>query len=623
MARRESFTERRRRLLTRQVAALERLEPKGSIGDLSSPLGLAYQAIAGAGLAHTLRAWRAVPPPDRAAAVTVAPRRYGVDPGREPARVPPPAVPVWTGGNRAPAAAAVASGSSSRELGATSGPVRRTPAGASSAYAVGLPARAEAPSGSGGALARGGPVGDGGAAGTQGAGRPRPAPAPAAADAPPAAPPRPSSGQPAPSAAGTGGEIRAGQGDGSGDAGPDFVHPNFEFYTFNLSTATIFFPSAYQYATLGGTTVLSAQLRMQPPNSGSYSYSFDWDTSGLTHAASTSTTDNLLSITWNNTNATAAVDTVTLRVYVNGAGPYSETYSFYVPTAADGGAGAAALMPEVIGPDARRPGATTIPTHNAEIEALTGAVRTAVALPTYNPNVAPLVLAYNSLAADSRPIFLVHHAHTASDPAVYSAYLVLDGQTYATYYYAVGFGASLDFLTYGTVAQFALQADATGLATGRYAYTVSLNGSPAGSGYATVVNDASSTLGAGWSILGMERVVTVNGGTGNQGAFLDVSAGDALWFTGVPGPSMTYTSPAGEYSTLKQEADNSFTRTLKDGTKKLYRSADGRLVATVDRNGLRTTYAYDGSGRLATIVSVPRTPLRRVLPTPALLCGPS
>lgn len=57
MSGRPSFTALRRRRLARVVSTLERLESKNSIGDLSNPLGLAYQAIAGAGLAALLSRW--------------------------------------------------------------------------------------------------------------------------------------------------------------------------------------------------------------------------------------------------------------------------------------------------------------------------------------------------------------------------------------------------------------------------------------------------------------------------------------------------------------------------------------------------------------------------------------
>ena len=46
--------------------------------------------------------------------------------------------------------------------------------------------------------------------------------------------------------------------------------------------------------------------------------------------------------------------------------------------------------------------------------------------------------------------------------------------------------------------------------------------------------------------------------------------------------------------------DNSFTRTLKNGTTIEY-DADGFMTARVDRNGNATSYAYDASDNLTTI----------------------
>ena len=39
----------------------------------------------------------------------------------------------------------------------------------------------------------------------------------------------------------------------------------------------------------------------------------------------------------------------------------------------------------------------------------TGEVDTSHTLPAYNPNISPVVLQYNSLASDPRPMIVVHH----------------------------------------------------------------------------------------------------------------------------------------------------------------------------------------------------------------------
>jgi hypothetical protein len=89
MGRTESFTERRRRRLSRQASALEVLEARNSVGDLSSPMGLMHRAIAGSGLAAAFAAaWR--PRAAEAAVPMAAPRRrdLALDPGPGASVVP-------------------------------------------------------------------------------------------------------------------------------------------------------------------------------------------------------------------------------------------------------------------------------------------------------------------------------------------------------------------------------------------------------------------------------------------------------------------------------------------------------------------------------------------------------
>ncbi|MBI1748794.1 MAG: VCBS repeat-containing protein [Acidobacteria bacterium] len=59
-------------------------------------------------------------------------------------------------------------------------------------------------------------------------------------------------------------------------------------------------------------------------------------------------------------------------------------------------------------------------------------------------------------------------------------------------------------------------------------------------------------------------------------------------------------APEGEFSELVRNADGTFTRTMKDGTKINF-NAEGLHVSTVDRNGNTTQYDYDDNGRLISI----------------------
>jgi YD repeat-containing protein len=72
-------------------------------------------------------------------------------------------------------------------------------------------------------------------------------------------------------------------------------------------------------------------------------------------------------------------------------------------------------------------------------------------------------------------------------------------------------------------------------------------------------------------------------------------------FTEIPaGLPRTFVTPPGDFSSLVRNADESLTRTLKDGTQTHF-DARGLQTAVVDRHGNATVYTYDGSGRLIAI----------------------
>jgi YD repeat-containing protein len=174
--------------------------------------------------------------------------------------------------------------------------------------------------------------------------------------------------------------------------------------------------------------------------------------------------------------------------------------------------------------------------------------------------------------------------------------LTFNGTTGTTYYY--------DTSTFnpGDVQQIALQASASSLGTGRYAYSMQVvdHGmsltTTTYSGTATVLNESSDPLGAGWSVAGLEQITSASGGV-----ILSLGAGGAsLWFAS-SGGSGAYTSPAGDFSTLTQlPSGGGWTRTLTDGTEYTFNSS-GYETASIDRNGLHTTFSYDGSNQLSSI----------------------
>ncbi len=112
-----------------------------------------------------------------------------------------------------------------------------------------------------------------------------------------------------------------------------------------------------------------------------------------------------------------------------------------------------------------------------------------------------------------------------------------------------------------------------------------------------MINESSSGFGDGWQLGGLEQIIPETGGV-----ILNLGDdGRSLWFTGSFGSGGgTYTDPQGEFSTLVENSGGSYTRTLTDGTQITFNSG-GYQTATIDLNGLHTTYAYNGSNQLSTI----------------------
>ncbi len=80
-------------------------------------------------------------------------------------------------------------------------------------------------------------------------------------------------------------------------------------------------------------------------------------------------------------------------------------------------------------------------------------------------------------------------------------------------------------------------------------------------------------------------------------------------FQGTDANTSTLLSPPGEFSTLTENPDSTFTQRLKDGTVIQF-TDQGLQTSVTDRNGNMTTYAYDPQGRLETItdpVGLPTT----------------
>ncbi|MGP0063971.1 MAG: RHS repeat-associated core domain-containing protein [Isosphaeraceae bacterium] len=372
-----------------------------------------------------------------------------------------------------------------------------------------------------------------------------------------------------------------------------FSFPYFQLYTLDEYSGVVLYPGQYQQATLGGNVNLIAQVS---GSTGPYTYS--WNTSSLsTYGSVTGASTANLQFTWVGSMSASTVEPLTLTVTDTNGHQESQTYDYVLPTSNVVTMPYSASWPTTIAPNLVEPGAPMIPSQGVSVDADSGALDTSINLPSYNPNVPALALTYNSTTANPMPIIVVHNTIPSSPsvPTTVNATLTFNGTVGTTWYY------NTSSLVAGDVQQIALQASATSLSTGRYSYSVqvvdegSTNTTSTYTGTATVLNGSTSAFGDGWTLSGLEQVIPATGGViltlGNNG--------ESEWFSGSPGVGGSYTSPAGDFSTLTLTSGG-YTRTLTDGTQITFNSS-GYETATIDLNGLHTTYSYNGSNQLASI----------------------
>ncbi len=210
-----------------------------------------------------------------------------------------------------------------------------------------------------------------------------------------------------------------------------------------------------------------------------------------------------------------------------------------------------------------------------------------------------LSLTYSSVTADPRPIVSLNTTLSvrAAVPKTFSTKLEVGGvqQGAEVYTDTRSLPENAD-----STSRISIQFDASNLITGRYPYKATIfsnyqNSSIGGitSGNVIVLNRKQSPLGAGWAITDLQQLNPQADGT----LLLTTGDGTALFFSG--GPS-TFTSPAGDFTTLVKNPDGTYTRALKDGTKINF-NTQGFGTSVVDRNGNATNYSYDGSGRLLSV----------------------
>ncbi len=334
--------------------------------------------------------------------------------------------------------------------------------------------------------------------------------------------------------------------------------------------------------------------------SGATVSTYSWNTSSAPDATSISgaTTYNL-TFTWANFSGAARTDTISVTETPTVGSAITQTLTFLVnstssPAYVSTPVTTSSTWPTVLQPDALTDGQATAGACCGYYSAgLTdGEVRTAHMVPSYNPGAPPLGLVYSSAAANpnTQPIFIVHYQLSPSQsvPSTVSAQLTLNSVAASTVYW------NTSQLNPGDVMELALQPSNTGLTTNRYSYSISVtaNSTTTYSGNVDIINNSGSVFGAGWSLVGLERIWPETGGV-----ILDEGGGLNLWFASAGGGN--YTTPPGDTSTLVLNG-GTYSRTFKHGTKINFNSS-GLQTSIVDTNNNTWTYNYNGSNQLTSI----------------------
>jgi hypothetical protein len=249
----------------------------------------------------------------------------------------------------------------------------------------------------------------------------------------------------------------------AGGLAPDVESfPYFQLYTLDDHSGVVLYPGQYQQASLSGNVNLIAQVS---GSTGPYTYS--WNTSSLpTTGGVTGASTANLQFAWVGAITEAEVVPLTLTVTDANGHQESQTYYFSLPTPDVVTMSGTASWPTTIPPNLVEPGAPSIASQGVSVDADSGALDTSINLPSYNPNVPANALTYNSTTADPMPIIVVHNSIPSSVPTTVKATLTFNGTVGTTWYY------NTSDLVAGDVQQIALQANATGLSTGRYSYSV-------------------------------------------------------------------------------------------------------------------------------------------------------
>jgi len=358
---------------------------------------------------------------------------------------------------------------------------------------------------------------------------------------------------------------------------------------------------------------VAMDLRQQVAGLTASSYSWTLDPNHLSDFTNVSGQSSYrLQFTWASFTGAAHTDTVIAKYTDSTNQQHSLTVTFDVDSSSSPASSSPPSLtystwPTVEIPDALAGDQATVDSQYYSLGLATGALLINHGMPAYNPGVPPVVLTYNSTAADRMPIFIDHYELNPSQsvPATVSAQLkITDGNgntvfSGTTVSYTTGSGGA----TYnpGDIMEIPLQATMPSTqATGEYLYSITVTGNSTTtvSGQFSFVNLQSSVFGDGWSLAGLEHEYQISPvGSISQGAIVDQGGGLSLWYAW---NGTSYNAPQpNDFSSLSADGT---VRTLPDGTKINFDSANNyREISLTQPNGNLFTYAYDGSGNLLTI----------------------
>src|SRR5579859_1849943 len=285
-------------------------------------------------------------------------------------------------------------------------------------------------------------------------------------------------------------------------------------------------------------------MSLQAQVSGVSVTSYSWNFSSASDAGSISGSSSYnVQFSWNSFTGAPRTDTISVTANYSG-GSLTQTFTYHV-TATNSPAWSSAptsssTWPSVIAPDQLQ-GQSSVPAGPyATLGLADGSVQTGFSMPSYNPNTAPLGLIYNSAVADPQPIFQVRYQLDPSQslPTSVTGQLTLKNQSGTTVFTGSTIYFNPSSLNPGDWMLIALQANCSGLATGRYNWQINLTANynnPANPIYSGSFNliDSSTTpdsttnspFGPGWSLANVERLIPVTGGV-----ILQNPDGTSLWF---------------------------------------------------------------------------------------------